>query len=97
MTDKTAFITSISSKLNTLLAGEKGVIRDDLEKQTKAILHSALFQMELLTRDEFDAQVAVLQRTREMLEALEARVTELENALAFAKTSTITSTDDNSQ
>ncbi|MCK5895097.1 MAG: accessory factor UbiK family protein [Endozoicomonadaceae bacterium] len=93
MIDKTAFITSIAGKFNTLLAGEKGPIKDDLEKHTKAILHSAFSKMELLTRDEFDAQVAVLQRTREMLEALEARVTELENALASIATSSTTLTD----
>jgi len=37
--------------------------------------------MELVTRDEFEVQSAVLQRSREKLEALEARVTELEKQL----------------
>ena len=78
MIDKAAFVTSIAGKLNTLLAGEKGPVRDDLEKNIKAILHSAFSRMELLTRDEFDTQVAVLQRTRQMLEELEDRVAELE-------------------
>ncbi|OQX33842.1 MAG: hypothetical protein B0D91_13590 [Oceanospirillales bacterium LUC14_002_19_P2] len=80
MIDKAAFVTSIAGKLNTLLAGEKGPVRDDLEKNIKAILHSAFSRMELLTRDEFDTQVAVLQRTRQMLEELEDRVAELEKA-----------------
>ncbi len=85
MIDKAAFVTSIAGKLNTLLAGEKGPVRDDLEKNIKAILHSAFSRMELLTRDEFDAQVAVLQRTRQMLEELEDRVVELEKSVSSAK------------
>ena len=78
MIDKAPFVTFVADKLNTLLASEKGPARDELEKNIKAILRSAFFRMALLTRDEFDAQVAVLQRTRQMLEKLESRVAELE-------------------
>jgi len=54
---------------------------DDLERNFKALLHSGLERMDLVTREEFDVQSAVLERTREKLEALEARLAELERNL----------------
>jgi ubiquinone biosynthesis accessory factor UbiK len=50
----------------------------DIEKNVKALLSSGLARLDLVTREEFDVQAQVLQRTREKLEALAARVTELE-------------------
>ncbi len=50
----------------------------DMERNFRALLHSGFERMDLVTREEFDLQAAVLQRTREKLEALEARVAELE-------------------
>lgn len=47
-------------------------------QQLKPIIENALKKMDLVTREEFDAQQAVLLRTREMLAALEAQVAELE-------------------
>ncbi|MYM63851.1 accessory factor UbiK family protein [Pseudomaricurvus sp. HS19] len=48
------------------------------EREVRALLESALRKMNLVTREEFDAQSAVLLRTREKLEALEKLVAELE-------------------
>src|SRR4029079_10433958 len=48
------------------------------EKILKSVLSGALAKLDLLTREEFDIQARVLLRTREKLEALEARVAELE-------------------
>ena len=56
-------------------------MQHDMEKNLRAALQSALGKLDLVTRDEFEVQSAVLQRTREKLEALEARVTELETQL----------------
>ena len=50
----------------------------DAEKNVKAMLAAALTKLDLVTREEFDIQARVLMRTREKLEALEARVAELE-------------------
>jgi ubiquinone biosynthesis accessory factor UbiK len=50
----------------------------DLEKNFRSLLQSGFSRMELVTREEFDVQAAVLARTREKLEALEARMAELE-------------------
>ncbi len=62
---------------------------DDLEKhlpplprrELEVALQRALSRLDLVTREEFDAQAAVLARSRLKLEALEARLTELEAAL----------------
>ncbi len=54
-------------------------IQHDLEKNFKAILQSRFAKLDLVTREEFDVQKAVLQRTREKLEALEKQVAKLEH------------------
>ncbi len=48
------------------------------------LLQSALRKMDLVSREEFDAQAAVLARTRARLEALEARVSEWETQQSAA-------------
>ncbi len=53
-------------------------VRSDLEKNFRSVLQSGLDKLELVTRVEFEVQEAVLQRTREKLEALEKRLKELE-------------------
>ncbi len=55
-------------------------IGGDLERNFKSLLQTGLAKMDLVTREEYDLQVAVLQRTREKLEALEERIEELERA-----------------
>lgn len=58
----------------------KGILnlQNDFERNLKTSLAGALSHLNLVTRDEFEIQQAVLMRTREKLEALEARVAELE-------------------
>lgn len=55
-------------------------IGDDLQRNFRALLQSGLERMELVTREEFDIQKAVLEKTREKLEALDARLAELERS-----------------
>ena len=54
-------------------------LQDDFEGNLRAALEAALRRMNLVSREEFEIQQAVLQRTREKLEALQKRVDELEN------------------
>ena len=51
------------------------------KRELQLSLQSVLAKMDLVTRDEFDAQTAVLQRTRAKLEALEQRCAEIEQNL----------------
>ena len=53
-------------------------VQEDLETGFRAVLRERLSQLDLVTRDEFDAQSRVLERTRARLEALEARLATLE-------------------
>jgi BMFP domain-containing protein YqiC len=53
-------------------------LRADLEKNFRSVLQSGLAKLDVVTRQEFDVQAGVLKRTREKLEALEARLAELE-------------------
>ncbi len=55
-------------------------VRDDLEKNFKAVLQGGLTRLDLVTREEFEVQEAVLARTRAKLAALEARLEEIESA-----------------
>ena len=68
----------ISERLGRLLPEGAQEMRADFERNAKTVLQQALSRMELVTREEFDVQADVLARTRSQLEAMEARVAELE-------------------
>ena len=55
-------------------------VQQDLETGFRAVLRERLSKLDLVTRDEFDAQTRVLERTRARLEALEARLAAMEGA-----------------
>jgi ubiquinone biosynthesis accessory factor UbiK len=57
-------------------------IQAALEENFRAVLRASLGRLDLVSRDEFDVQTKVLERTRSRLEALEAHVQELEAAKA---------------
>jgi BMFP domain-containing protein YqiC len=59
-------------------------LQADLEKNFRSALQSAFSRMDLVTREEFDVQQAVLARTRARLEALEREVAALERRLGDA-------------
>lgn len=56
-------------------------MRDDLEKNFRGVLRSGMSKLDLVTREEFEVQEAVLARTREKLEQLEAKLKEFEKNL----------------
>ena len=58
----------------------------DLETNFRAVLRSSLGKLDLVTRDEFDTQTRVLERTRARLADLEARLQALEGTAAPAAT-----------
>jgi BMFP domain-containing protein YqiC len=55
--------------------------REDLEQNIKATLQMSLSKLDLVTREEFDVQRAVLLRTREKMDALERTIEQLEARL----------------
>jgi len=58
-----------------------GKVQEDLRNNLRAAVSAALTRMDLVSREEFDVQAAVLARTREKLTALEDKVAELEHAV----------------
>ncbi|MCX7179646.1 MAG: accessory factor UbiK family protein [Proteobacteria bacterium] len=73
------FLDDISNRFSELAASSPA---RDIEKNARALLSSAFARLDLVTREEFDVQSALLARTREKLGALEARVAALESAAA---------------
>ncbi|WP_018948191.1 accessory factor UbiK family protein [Thioalkalivibrio sp. ALMg11] len=53
-------------------------MQEDVQRQVRSSLQSGFERMDLVTREDFDIQVALLERTRERLAELEARVAALE-------------------
>lgn len=72
------FIDELARKLSAAVPQGLANVRRDLEDNFKAVLQAGLAKMDLVTRQEFDVQAGVLRRTREKLEALEAKIAELE-------------------
>jgi len=56
-------------------------MQQDLERNFRSVLRTSLGKLDLVTREEFDVQVKVLERTRAKVDALEARLKELEAML----------------
>jgi len=71
-------IEDISAKLNEVLASSPA---RDLEKNVRAVLAGVFARLDLVTREEFDVQREVLVRTREKLDALEAKLAGLEKGV----------------
>ena len=73
-----AFIDEITQQLEDGLPSGLGLMRDDIDSIVKTAMAGALSRLELVSREEFDVQTAVLLRSREKLEALAARLEALE-------------------
>jgi hypothetical protein len=58
------------------------LLKRDIESNFRAVLRSSLSKLDLTTRDEFEVQSRVLERTRAALDALEQRIAVLEKRLA---------------
>jgi BMFP domain-containing protein YqiC len=76
MSDKS--IEDLARKLAEALPEGLRSMRDDVEESFRSVLKAGLGKLDLVTREEFEVQEAVLARTREKLEALEKRLKELE-------------------
>lgn len=68
----------LASRLADELPASLRAMRVELEANFRAVLAQGLAKLDLVTREEFDVQAAVLARTREKLEALEKKVRDLE-------------------
>lgn len=71
-------INRLSEKINELLPPGLQQVKTDFDARLKSLLQQQLANFEMVSREEFDLQARVLARTREKLEAVEARLKELE-------------------
>ena len=76
------FIQALASKIGDVL---KQSPAKDVERNLKAGVTSMLAKLDMVSREEFDVQTEVLLRTRARLEALEARLAQLEQSATAAK------------
>ena len=74
-------INRLSEKINELLPPGLQQVKSDFDARLKSLLQQQLANYEMVSREEFDIQARVLQRTREKLEIIETRLKELEQTL----------------
>lgn len=74
-------INEIASKLSDVIPDSIKALKSDIDNNIKAVLESSLQQMNLVSREEFDSQSALLSRTLEKIEQLEQQLKQLEDSL----------------
>lgn len=74
-------IDELARRIAGLMPESATRFQEEIEKNLKAGLKGVLQKMDLVTREEYDVQTAILERSREKLAQLEQRVAELEAKL----------------
>lgn len=75
-------IEDVAGKISSLLPPAPAVLKQELEGMLRSLIQANLEKMDLVSREEFDIQSAVLQKTRIKLEALQQQVSQLEQQIA---------------
>ena len=78
-------IDDIATRLSDAIPPGLSSLKEDMEKNFRAILQGALGKMDLVTREEFEVQKGVLAKTRSKLEDLENRVAQMEQQILKAQ------------
>ncbi|MGK0500152.1 MAG: BMFP domain-containing protein YqiC [Oceanicoccus sp.] len=82
MTKQSDLIDKLTDKLSGLLgAATSGGLKEDAQRNIKVLLQSAFSNLDMVSREEFDAQVTVLQRSREKIDNLEKQLQHLSEQL----------------
>lgn len=71
-------IEEVVQSISDVIPPGLSAMQADVEKNIRAAMSATFAKLDLVTREEFDVQTQVLHRTREKLEALQQRVSELE-------------------
>jgi len=77
-----AHIDELARRLSSLVPGSLRESREELQQNFKSVLQTGLGKLDLVTRDEFDVQRAVLLRTRDKLNELQRSIAQIEAQLA---------------
>ena len=73
-------VRGLAKRLADVIPQNMRTASEDVERNIRGVLDAGLAKMNMVSREEFDVQAAVLQRTRNKLEQLEATIAELETA-----------------
>ena len=71
-------IDDLARTLAAAIPGDVQTLRNDVESNFRSVLQSGLDKLDLVTREEFEVQRKVLERTREKLARLETELEELQ-------------------
>lgn len=71
-------IDDLAKRLADSLPDSLRALQMDVDQNFRAVLQAGISKLDLVSREEFDVQQGVLRRTRERLEALEARLASME-------------------
>ncbi len=71
-------LDELADKLSSALPDSIQIMQHDIERNMRAILESTFQKMNLVSREEFDVQVALLAKTEQRLKELEQQIAELE-------------------
>ena len=74
-------INQLSDRISELLPPGLQQVKADFDARVRQLLQQQLANLEMVSREEFDIQTRVLERTRAKLEAVETRLAELEQNL----------------
>ena len=77
-------LDELARRLSNLVPPSLRDSREELQENFKSVLQSGLAKLDLVTREEFEVQRAVLLRTREKLDELQRTVAQLEEQLGGA-------------
>lgn len=72
------FLDRLMADISRHLPADMGRLRQEVEHSVRAVLNETLTRLDLISREEFDIQQQVLERTRAKLDALEKQVAEME-------------------
>ncbi|EKD73968.1 MAG: hypothetical protein ACD_45C00123G0002 [uncultured bacterium] len=75
------FLPKLTKKLCDALPPSLQMMKKDMEKNFHVVLQSAFGKLNLVSREEFDAQTKVLARSRKRIETLEEKIKELEKTI----------------
>ena len=86
-------LDELAQRLAAALPEGIKTLQEDVGRNLRGTLEAGLTRLDLVNREEFDVQSAVLARTRDKLGRLEAQVTELERCLGLPQVHDQTGTD----
>lgn len=72
------FLDDLTKTISWFLPEDAGILKEDIDKSVRLAIQATLSKLDLVTREEFDIQCAVLERTRSRLTELEQRIEALE-------------------